>query len=147
MNLSTFKRVVMFNLERDPETGEDCIQFRHFGVSTRIRNINRGLKKIVNKNKIPNLAKYDDIADYLLSRKNRGGDSNSTGAYSSESEIDDLPNSKITLPADFQDKKKDNTVSIRLHELGPRMKLKLIKIEEGHCRGNVVYHRYVKLSS
>ena len=26
------------------------------------------------------------------------------------------------------------------------MKLKLVKIEEGLCRGNVVYHSYVKLS-
>lgn len=29
-----------------------------------------------------------------------------------------------------------------MHELGPRLKLKLIKIVEGFCRGNVVYHAY-----
>merc|ERR1712032_410810 len=62
------------------------------------------------------------------------------GAYSSESEIDDLPGSKITLPDDYMDKKKDSKVAIRLHELGPRLKLRLIKIEEGLCRGNVVFH-------
>lgn len=64
------------------------------------------------------------------------------GAYSSESEIDDLPGSKIILPEDYQDKKKNTSVAIRLHELGPRLKLRLIKIVEGFCRGNVVYHAH-----
>jgi ribosome biogenesis protein SSF1/2 len=61
------------------------------------------------------------------------------GAYSSESEIDDLP---VTLPSDYQDKKKDTQVAIRLHELGPRLQMRLIKIEEGFCRGNVVFHAH-----
>ena len=64
------------------------------------------------------------------------------GAYSSESEIDDLPGSKVTLPEDYQDKKKDTQVAIRLHELGPRLQLRLIKIQEGFCRGNVVFHAH-----
>jgi ribosome biogenesis protein SSF1/2 len=146
MNLSACKRVVLFNVETNEE-GEEVVQFRHFGLSTRIRNVNRGIKKIVNKNKIPNLSKYDDIADFLLSKKRGSAGDGNMSAYSSESEIDDLPDSKIVLPSDFQGKKKDNTVSIRLHEIGPRMTLKLIKIEEGHCKGNVVYHRYIQLSS
>lgn len=32
---------------------------------------------------------------------------------------------------------------MRLHELGPRMSLKLIKIEEGVCRGNTIYHAFI----
>ena len=40
------------------------------------------------------------------------------------------------------DKKKNTSVAIRLHELGPRFRLKLIKIEEGLCRGNVVFHAH-----
>lgn len=62
-----------------------------------MRGINRGLKKIVNKNKIPNLAKYDDIADFVLQKAKQ----NTASAYSSESEVDDLPDSKITLPSDY----------------------------------------------
>ena len=65
------------------------------------------------------------------------------GAYSSESELDDLPGSKIELPDDFQNRKKNTNVALRLHELGPRMTLKLIKIEEGVCRGNVVHHSFI----
>jgi len=33
---------------------------------------------------------------------------------------------------------------MKLHELGPRLKLKLVKIEEGICRGKAVYHSYGK---
>jgi len=54
---------------------------------------------------VPNLAKFNDVADFIL--HSRGG-GNQTGAYSSESEVDDLPGSKIELPDDFQDKKKNS---------------------------------------
>ena len=53
-----------------------------------------------------------------------------------------MPGSKVTLPEDYQDKKKDTQVAIRLHELGPRLQLRLIKIQEGFCRGNVVFHAH-----
>ena len=60
--------------------------------------------------------------------------------------MDDIPESRIVLPEDFQDKKKNTSVWIKLHELGPRLRLKLIKIEEGLCRGNVVMHAFVQRS-
>ena len=120
---------------------DSSIEFRHYCVSARQRAVNRGIKKLVNNNKLPNLSKFNDLADYIL----RGQRDNSIG-YSSESEVEDLPGSKLVLPDDFQDKKKDTSVALRLHELGPRMKLKLIKIEEGVCRGNVVFHRYQSLT-
>lgn len=34
-------------------------------------------------------------------------------------------------------------MSIKLEEIGPRLKLRLYKIEEGLLRGNVVYNRRV----
>ena len=33
--------------------------------------------------------------------------------------------------------------AIRLSEIGPRLKLKLIKIEEGMCYGEILYHSLV----
>lgn len=66
MNLSTCKRIVLFNLNDDNE-----IEFRHYGVSARQRQINRSIKKLVNKNVVPNLAGYNDIADYVLHSKNK----------------------------------------------------------------------------
>lgn len=126
---------MLFNLVSD-ESG-DFIEFRHYGISARQRAINKSIKRLVNHNKVPNLSRYNDIADYIFAKG---------GGYSSESEADDLPDSKIILPDDFQDKKKNTSVALRLHELGPRLKLKLVKIEEGVCRGNVVFHAYVKKS-
>lgn len=136
MNLNQFKRVVLFNLVTDEE-GKEVVEFRHYGLSARQRGVNKSIKRLVNNKKVPNLSKYNDIADYIYSKG---------GGYSSESEIDDLPGSKVILPDDFQDKKKDTSVAIKLHELGPRLRLKLVKIEEGVCRGNVVVHTYIQKS-
>ena len=107
--------MVLFNLVLDPATGEpEGIEFRHYGISARQRSINKSIKRVINNKKVPNLSRYDDIADFIYSRG---------GGFSSESEADDIPESKIVLPEDFQDKKKDSTVAIKLHELGPRLRL------------------------
>jgi hypothetical protein len=83
----------MFNLLTNSVTGEaEGIEFRHYGISARQRSINKSIKRLVNNKKIPNLARYDDIADFIYSRG---------GGYSSESEVDDIPESKIVLPEDF----------------------------------------------
>jgi hypothetical protein len=47
------------------------------------------------------MSKFNDLADYIMRNK-------STGGMSSESELDDFPESRITLPEDFQDKKKNS---------------------------------------
>ena len=77
MNLSTCKRVVMFNVmesgsKEDGDDGEEVssssgpvIEFRHYGVSARQRAVNRGIKKLVNNQKVPNLAKYKNIQDFI----------------------------------------------------------------------------------
>ena len=138
MNLSACKRVVLFNLAKNESTGEEEVEFRHYGISARQRSVNKSIKRLVNSKKIPDMSKYNDLADYFLHHK--------ASAYSSESEADDLPESRIVLPEDYQDKKKNTNVAIKLHELGPRLKMRLVKIEEGFCRGNVVYHRFIHKS-
>ena len=65
---------------------------------------------------------------------------------SSDSEMDDIPESRIELPEDYLDKTKGSNVAIKLHELGPRLKMRLMKIEEGFCKGNVVFHSIIKKS-
>lgn len=137
MNLTACKRVVLFNLTKDPETGEDYIEFRHYGISARQRAVNRSIKKLVNNNRVPDMSKFNDLADFIMHSRNKAN-----AGFSSESEADDLPESRIVLPEDYQDKKGGSNVALKLHELGPRMKLKLVKIEEGFCRGNVVFHAH-----
>ena len=42
---------------------------------------------------------------------------------------------------------KSNQSAIRLTEIGPRMTLELVKIEDGLCDGEVLYHNHVEKSS
>jgi len=86
------------------------------------------------------MSKFNDLADFILHNKG-------SGAMSSDSEMDDIPESRIELPEDYLDKKGGTNVAIKLHELGPRLKLRLLKIEEGFCRGNVVFHSIINKSS
>lgn len=44
-------------------------------------------------------------------------------------------------------KTKTQQSAVRLHELGPRLTLSLIKIQEGFCDGQVLYHQYGTLLS
>lgn len=64
----------------------------------------------------------------------------------SDSEAEDDPASKVTLPQNLAGRgaKAGATSAIRLVELGPRMRLQLIKIEEGLVDGEVLYHQYIQ---
>merc|ERR1739838_342377 len=42
---------------------------------------------------------------------------------------------------------KSQQSAIRLHELGPRLALQLVKIEEGLCDGKVVHHSFIEKTS
>lgn len=75
--------------------------------------------------KVPNLKNFKDISEYIL-REND---------YMSENDMEDVLEDKS------KDEKKPDKMTVKLYEIGPRMTLKLIKIEEGMMRGNVVYHR------
>jgi ribosome biogenesis protein SSF1/2 len=71
------------------------------------------------------------------------------GGLLSESEAEfDEPESQVKLTQDIKTKGainlKSSTSAIRLSEIGPRLKLKLVKIEEGICDGEVLYHEYLK---
>lgn len=65
LNLSTCKRLVLFSQDEENHT----IEFRHYAVSARQRSVNKSLKKLVNNQKVPNLAGYYDLSDYFLKGK------------------------------------------------------------------------------
>lgn len=98
IKLDECKRVVLFNLVKPENGSAPYIEFRHYALHARQRDVNRGIKRLVNNSRLPNLSRMGDIADYILGKK--------AGYYSSESEADDLPNSKVELAQDFQGKKK-----------------------------------------
>ena len=97
--------------------------------------LNRGVKKIVTS-KVPNLGRCSDTGDLM---EGRGG-----GVSESEAEEDDA--SHVTTPAGVgvRGVVGGATSSVRLVELGPRMSLRLVKIEEGLLDGEILHHEFVE---
>jgi ribosome biogenesis protein SSF1/2 len=59
--------------------------------------------------------------------------------YGSESEVDDEA-ATVSLASDVDKLNRASRKSaIRLQEIGPRMKLHLVKVEAGLCSGDVLY--------
>eukprot|EP00794_Sanderia_malayensis_P016227 gene16227-17864_t len=87
------------------------------------------------KNKIPDLGSLNDISEYV------------TGScYMSESEAEEPSEAQVTLPQNMRGRgnAKSSQSAIKLVELGPRLTLELVKIEEGLCDGEVLFHQFVK---
>jgi ribosome biogenesis protein SSF1/2 len=61
----------------------------------------------------------------------------------SEANNTNNPNNLDTNKIDNKPKATKNEVKVKLNEIGPRLTLKLIKIEEGFFRGNVAFHALI----
>lgn len=62
--------------------------------------------------------------------------------YGSESEADDEA-ATVSLPSDVGRVNRTTTKSaVKLQEIGPRMTLQLMKVEEGLCSGGVIFSEY-----
>eukprot|EP00913_Durusdinium_trenchii_P018817 g17684.t1 len=120
-NQAECRRAALFHYDRE----NDAIFFRHFVVGRRQLGLERGIKKLTKFNRLPNLSGKADIADFVT-----GG-----GAVTSESEVDEA----AEIPGTW----KSGRVAVRLSEAGPRLRLLLIKAEEGVCTGGVMYHRFL----
>ncbi|KAI8971604.1 Brix domain-containing protein [Mycotypha africana] len=130
MQISEARRVLLFNYNED--TG--MIDMRHYSIGVKATGISKSIKRVINTN-LPNLGDYEDISDYILKE-----------AVISESDVEDGPESTVTLPQDYhgRNNRKNEQRAVRLHELGPRLTLELTKVTNGLCSGEVLYHRYHK---
>lgn len=138
VKLSECTRVVLFHYDQ----ALDVTEFRHYAIRVKARGASKPVKKIL-RPKIPNLGHADDISETLLG--------NALAGYAtSDSEVDeegiiDLP--KRRLPG--RRKKREEGTSqnaVKLVEIGPRLSLKLIKIEDSVFSGEVQYHAYQERS-
>mmetsp|Transcript_127862 Transcript_127862/g.368235 ORF Transcript_127862/g.368235 Transcript_127862/m.368235 type:complete len:460 (-) Transcript_127862:30-1409(-) len=119
-NQAECRRTALFH--HDPAT--DHVYFRHYTVTKKQFGLDRGVSKLLRTARLPKLGHREDIADFVL-----GG-----GGAASDSEVE------ATHEAPGANGGK---VGVRLTELGPRMKLLLVKAEEGVCNGGVLYHRFM----
>uniref|UniRef100_A0A096MHK3 Peter pan homolog n=1 Tax=Poecilia formosa TaxID=48698 RepID=A0A096MHK3_POEFO len=127
VNLNTIKRCVLFSF--DPASQE--IQFRHYSLKVVPVGMSRGIKKLMQE-KFPNMSKFEDITELLVK-----------GANLSESEAEQDGEHNITeLPQMYSGRGNmpSQQSAVRLTEIGPRMTLQLVKIQEGMGDGNILYH-------
>jgi len=127
VEISKCKRALLFNLNTDEE--EPVVEFRHYKVEREKYSIKKTISNILNLNK-QDLSKFNNISDYVLK----------ASGYTSGSDFDE-PN--LGVVDNETDKNKEK---VRLFECGPRLNLKIYKIEEGFLKGNVVYHNIIKKS-
>ena len=140
------------------------------GLPKTIRRLQAASKTIKNpkvKSKgLPNLSKLDDVADYFIDAAAGGYVSGSETEVETDAEVEVIETDvrkvltkkqRDTLRA--RNSKMDpsqrealrNTMgiekrAIKLVELGPRMKLRMTKVEEGVCGGKVLWHEYMHKS-
>ncbi|KAG5314351.1 SSF1 protein, partial [Acromyrmex insinuator] len=128
INLSTIRRCICLNYN----TTSKIIDFRHYAIKVVPVGLSKGIKKLVQA-KIPNLSKCQDISEFL------------TKPTMSESEAEDDENSHVTLSQKLSSRgnQANSKSAIRLFELGPRMTLQLIKVENGLLDGEVLYHEFI----
>jgi ribosome biogenesis protein SSF1/2 len=159
--INSIRRIMLLNRHPAEEgSNEYAIDVRHYAISTKpvglsrpIRRINAAEKRIrkptaaspnlaSKKGALPNLGKLEDIADYMLDPTAGGG------GYTSESEVEEDAEVEIINPALRGSKKRKLATrgpekkSIHLTELGPRMTLEMVKIEEGLADGKTLWHAY-----
>ncbi|XP_047559104.1 suppressor of SWI4 1 homolog isoform X3 [Lutra lutra] len=130
VNLNTVKRCLLISYSPDSQE----LDFRHYSIKVVPVGASRGMKKLLQE-KFPNMSRLQDISELLA-----------TGAGLSESEAEPDGEHNITeLPQAVAGRgnMRAQQSAVRLTEIGPRMTLQLIKIQEGVGEGNVLFHSFV----
>ncbi|XP_026330458.1 protein Peter pan [Hyposmocoma kahamanoa] len=130
VKLKNIRRCVLMNY--NPAT--KLIDMRHYVIRTTPVGLNKGTKKMV-QGKIPNLNKCKDISEFF-----------DKAGLLSESEFEDDPNAQVVLPQSLASRgaAAESKSAIRLSELGPRISMQLIKVEDGLMDGEVLFHELVE---
>lgn len=100
---------------------DGILHIRHYFVRRRLAHLSRSLKKLT-RQELPNLNSYNDVGEWMMQNM-PGSDS--------EAEYAEAP-------------EHHTQVSIRVVEIGPRLDLRLYKVQEGVCTGAVTFHSYIQ---
>jgi ribosome biogenesis protein SSF1/2 len=158
------------------DNGTVTISLRHYAITTKVAGLPKALRRLraaekmigskeknSKKKALPNLGALDDVADYLLDPSAAGYTSASDTEMETDAEVEvAAPVTRRVLSKREREKlaagengKKATTSTrgprvekraVKLIELGPRMKLRLTKVEEDLCGGKVLWHEFVTKS-
>lgn len=145
--VSSIKRVLMINRNDD-----GSIDLRHYAIDTKLVEESRNIKKLLAAKKvhkkIPNLSRNVDVLELVL-------DPYSVGGVTLDLEVED--DAIVEINQQQQQEVKAATApvtdsaasastkkrAIKLTELGPRLNMNLVKIEEGVGEGKTLYHSLI----
>ncbi|KAF2665839.1 Brix-domain-containing protein [Microthyrium microscopicum] len=172
MPLSSVKRVLLLNREppTDEANGAYTITLRHYAITTKSTGVPKPIKRLnaaekVHKSHrkgkgIPNLGQLEDVADYILDAEAGNYTSASDSEADTDAEVEVL--AAQTRKLHYRDKleKKRRAAeaagastgpdvekrAVKLKEIGPRLRLRLVKIQDGLCDGKVMWHEWIEKS-
>lgn len=153
------------------EEGSYVLNFRHYAITTKRVGLSRSIRRIntaqklmkqrkPGKNGFPNLGRLEDISEFLLdpSAAASGFTSGSESEADSDAgvEVLEVRKRKVLNRKQMEARRASGSEgikstrpeaekrSVKLVELGPRMKLRMTKVEEGVCNGKVMWHDYLQ---
>ncbi|TGJ79512.1 hypothetical protein E0Z10_g9248 [Xylaria hypoxylon] len=171
--LKSIRRILLIN--REPATNKDdgsfVLNFRHYAITTKAAGVSRPLRRLNAAEKIltgkngrkggvPNLGKLEDIADFMIGGENGEGymtDATSGSEMDTDAEVEVLEDAPRKVSSKTRaarengdshaaDEERVERRKVKLVELGPRMKLRMTKVEEGLCSGKVMWHEHIHKS-
>ena len=169
--LTSIRRILLLNRETAAD-GTYVLNLRHYAITTKVKGISKRIRRLLpheqrqresNGTAIPNLGGLDDIADYLDDTAGGGFTSASETEPDTEAEVEVEQNeTRRVLSKKEQQKnaaagnrsrtsKGGRSVEkrkVELVELGPRMKLRMVKVVEGTPvdEGRVMWHEFITKS-
>jgi ribosome biogenesis protein SSF1/2 len=172
--LQSIRRVMLLNREisTDPEDGSYILNLRHYAITTKATGLSKPLRrlnaaeKLLNSQKVkgkkgglPNLGNLEDIADYMVGGADGLGymtDATSGSEADTDAEVEVVETRAKKLLSKRQKDREDgkgkgssNGVekrAVKLVELGPRLRLRMTKVEDGVCNGKIMWHEYIHKS-
>ncbi|KAI1651593.1 Brix-domain-containing protein [Daldinia loculata] len=172
--LKSIRRVLLLNREpaTDKDDGSFVLNFRHYAISTKPAGVSKQLRRLDaaeklfsaknRKGGVPNLGKLEDISEYMIGGENGEGyvtDGTSGSEMDTDAEVEvleDAPRRVLSSKAraarlesgdtPIESDEKVERRRVTLVELGPRMKLRMTKVEEGLCSGKTMWHEHIHKS-
>ncbi|KAL8933032.1 MAG: hypothetical protein Q9216_006554 [Gyalolechia sp. 2 TL-2023] len=156
---------------RSIDESKYVVNARHYAIVTKPTGLSKGVRRISvvgrtskerrSRMAMPNLGKLEDVADYIAdpSVAGAGYTSGSENEMETDAEVE-ISNTNPLRACDAKHRGvapdgeiKNHLNGVRIHkravrlvELGPRMKLRMTKVEEGVCGGKVIWHEYLSKS-
>ena len=121
------QRVVMFH--HDPNN--DLVEVRHVYIASKAVGLSRTVKKLTER-RIPTKLGTLDNLDEVFDKEGAWSDTDGEGE-------------EVELPRPFRNHKEQ--CRVKLIEIGPRLTLRLLKVEAGFGEGQVLYHDHITKSA